>query len=90
MGAYGLIIAKRAGRVHYTPDFLSRALVQKEDAELEETFKRSNDRTHELAHKATAMQQFKRYSPAMSEARLHHEVISAELVDEAVDDGSLV
>ena len=36
------------------------------------------------------MQQFKLYSPPMSEARLHHEVSSAELVDEAVDDGSLV
>ena len=90
MSDYDLIIAKRAGRIHYTPDFLSRQLPSKEEEELMDAFKESSGRTHLLAHNLTVMQQFKLYSPKSTAARLHHEVTAATLIDETVDDGTEV
>jgi ribonuclease HI len=87
MADYDLIIAQRAGRIHYTPDFLSRHLPTATQEQFEDIYTKAAGQVAAVAHQLTAMQQFDMLSARMAEMRIEHEVQGAVLMDELDDQG---
>jgi hypothetical protein len=90
MSEHDLIIAKRAGRVHFTADFLSRCKREKDRATLDNLYKLLWGRTAELIPHLKLNELFHLYSNEARLSRLAHEVQNAQLIQETDDGGKRV
>ena len=90
MSEHDLIIAKRAGRVHFTADFLSRCKREKDRATLDNLYKLLWGRTAELMPHLKLNELFHLYSNEARLNRLAHEVQNAQLIQETDDGGKRV
>ena len=85
-----IIIAKRAGRVHFTADFISRCKREKDRAARDKLYKRLWGRTVELVPHLKLNELFHLYSNEARLNRLAYEVQNAQLIQETDGGGNRV
>lgn len=84
---YDVVIAQRAGQIHFTSDFLSRHIPESTKEDRGGWYEKATGQVAAIAHHNTIMQQFELLSAEAAKDRIKYEVKEAQLVDEADDEG---
>ena len=87
---YDVVIAQRAGRIHFTPDFLSRHIPQSTKEDRRGWYEKAAGQVATIAHHSTVMQQFELLSAEAAEGRIKYQIKGAQLIDEEDDNGQPV
>ena len=89
LGDMDITIAHRSGRIHYTPDWLSRCMFEEDEQVLRDLYSNLLGRVAEVATQVGATKQRLLFDPKVQAARLHNAIEQA-MIEEFTKDGDSI